>query len=193
MSDPESRELALPLDSKWALLKPNLEPQRETTPLCILLGCSLASSWAQGHSLVSRETGFLSSPTSDLDHVSQLSATCQCCSPSCPAAASRPARPPFNKAAVFAQTGPDWGSARPSAEEAVSLACVTEATGSPLRTCRLCFLSLSTLWQVLARTDARAANGRAGHLVRVIFPPPSSPPLSSKAGGWRPGSERGKR
>ena len=64
MSDPESWELALPLDSKWALLKPNLEPQRETTPLCILLGCSLASSWAQGHSLVSREMGFLSSQPS---------------------------------------------------------------------------------------------------------------------------------
>ena len=64
MSDPESPELALSRDSKWALLKPNLEPQRETTLLCILLGCSLASSWAQGHSPVSREMGFLSSQPS---------------------------------------------------------------------------------------------------------------------------------
>lgn len=37
MNDPEPRELALPLDSKWALLKPNLALERND-PLC-------ASSW----------------------------------------------------------------------------------------------------------------------------------------------------
>ena len=34
---------------------------------------------------------------------------------------------------------------------------------------------------------------KAEHLIRVVFPPPSSPPLSPKAGGWRLGNEKGKR
>ena len=164
MNDPEPRELALPLDSKWALLKPNLALERND-PLC-------ASSWDVPWLLPGlRDTlscpgrlggvAFFSSLTPNLDHVSQHRAACQCCSLSCPAAASRPTWSPFNKAAVFLQTDPGWGRARPSAEEAVSLAYVTEAAGSLLWICRLCFLSLSTLWQVLARTDARAAKGRA--------------------------------
>lgn len=106
MNDPEPRELALSLDSKWALLKPNLASERND-PLC-------TSSWDAPWLLPGLRdslscpgrwgVGFLSSPTLDLDHVSQLSAACQHCSPSCPAAASRPARSPFNKAAVFSQT-----------------------------------------------------------------------------------------
>lgn len=56
------------------------------------------------------------------------------------------------------QTG--LGKGQALCRGAVSLACVTEAAGSQLRICSLCFLSLSTLWQVLARTDARAAKGR---------------------------------
>ena len=195
MNDPEPRELALPLDSKWALLKPNLALERND-PLC-------ASSWDAPWLLPGlRDTlscpgrwgaGFFSSSTPNLDHVSQLRASCQCCSPSCPAAASRPTRSPFNKAAVFLQTDQGWGRARSSAEEAVSLACVTEAADSLLRICRLCFLSLSTLWQVLARTDARAAKGRALNQssLPTTFLPSSSLPRQG-AGDWGMRGVRGK-
>lgn len=193
MNDPEPRELALPLDSKWALLKPNLASERND-PLC-------ASSWDAPWLLPGlRDTlscpgrwgmGFLSSPTLDLDHVSQLSAACQHCSPSCPAAASRPARSPFNKAAVFSQTdrageGPGPLQRRPSPLPVSPRLPVPNSGFAASVSCHSALCGRSWRGQMPGQPKAE-------HLIRVIFPPPSSPPLSPKAGGWRLGNERGKR
>lgn len=65
----------------------------------------------------------------------------------------------FKETDVFSEAEPA------SAEAAFSLACVTVASGYPpppfltlsVWICRLHFLSFSTLWQILAKTDATVA------------------------------------
>lgn len=59
---------------------------------------------------------------------------------------------------MLSQADPGWGMARLSAEEAFFLPDLChQGFWSPYSRFAGCFLSFSTLWQILAHTDARAA------------------------------------
>lgn len=107
----------------------------------------------------------------------------------CPA----PSAVPIQQGSCVLDRG--WGRARPSVEEAFSLTCATQASGPPLWACRLCSCHSALYgrsWQ-----GQMPGQPNAQHLIRVIFLPPSSFPLSPKtptqAGGWRPPKRRDER
>ena len=86
---------------------------------------------------------------------------------------------------------PGWGRARPSAEGPSPLPVsprlpVPNSGFAASVSCHSALCGRSWRGQMPGQPKAE-------HLIRVIFPPPSSPPLSPKAVGWRPGNERGKR
>lgn len=131
------------------------------------------SSLGPGTVSVSRGKGGLNcSPA--LIWTSCLNTTCRCLVPSRPPVLCHPPWFPSNKAAVFSLADPGWGWARPPSEETFSLAQAAEASGP----CH------SALWQILARSHARAAKRT---VLRVVFLPPSS--LSSVSQG--PHTSRG--